>query len=185
MQRGATPYKQFGKLLAGIRNRLQESLAEVSGAVELEVDTISRYERGEERPSEDILSLLITHFDIKDDEADTLWELAGYDKNGDPLNDAQPAVQTIMMLPFDARIVYTDTAHVMINNYGVVMNFMQGGGANNQPVAVARVGMSLEHAKSVLDVLQKTITQAEAENAKQAKTLPAPKTDRRKKDASK
>jgi hypothetical protein len=49
----------------------------------------------------------------------------------------------------------------MVNNYGVVMNFMQGGGPNMQPLAVARVGMSKEHAKSVLDVLKQTLSQSE------------------------
>jgi transcriptional regulator with XRE-family HTH domain len=175
MQRGATPYKQLGKILTSIRERTKESLAEVSGAVELETEMVTRFENGEERPSEDILSLLISHFDVQDEEADTLWDLAGYDKNA---NDDQPEplpnTQTIMMLPFDARIVYTDTAHVLINNYGVIMNFMQGGGPNNQPMAVARVGMSLEHARSVLDVLQKTIAQADAEAKKDSKSLPAP-----------
>ena len=51
--------------------------------------------------------------------------------------------------------------HVMVNNYGVIMNFMQGAGPNNQPLAVARIGMSREHAKSVLEVLQKTLDQAD------------------------
>ena len=176
MHRGATPYKQFGKFLTSIRERTKESLAEVSGAVELETEAVTRFEKGEERPSEDILSLLISHFDVQDDEADTLWELAGYDKNStEEQIEALPNTQTIMMLPFDARIVYTDTAHVLINNYGVIMNFMQGGGPNNQPMAVARVGMSLEHARSVLDVLQKTISQADAEAKKDIKSLPTPK----------
>jgi len=181
MPRGATPYQKLGKVLSDIRRRLKESLDEVSGAVELEADAVSRFERGEERPSEDILSLLINHFDVRDDEADKLWELAGYDKHDHEETDgsfgtAPQNTQTIMMLPFDARIVYTDTAHVMINNYGVIMNFMQGGGPNNQPLAVARVGMSLEHAKSVLDVLQKTIAQADAEAGKTTKHLPSPNT---------
>jgi hypothetical protein len=45
----------------------------------------------------------------------------------------------------------------MVNNYGVVINFMQAGGSDNQPVAVARVGMSREHAESVVQVLQQTL----------------------------
>ena len=78
-----------------------------------------------------------------------------------------------MVLPIDSRIVYTDMLHVMINNYGVVMNFMQSSGVSNQPMAVARVGMSLEHARSVVEILQKTIDQATAPVV--SKALPAPK----------
>ncbi len=62
-----------------------------------------------------------------------------------------------MVLPADARIVYTDMVHVMVNNYGVIMNFMQTAGPGSQPLAVSRIGMSREHAQSVLEVLQKTL----------------------------
>jgi hypothetical protein len=41
------------------------------------------------------------------------------------------------------------------------MNFMQGGGPNAAPASVARVGMSREHAKSVLQILQATLSQTE------------------------
>ena len=67
----------------------------------------------------------------------------------------------MMVLPMDARIVYTDTVHVMANNHGVVMNFLQNSGPNNQTIAVARVGMSREHAESVVELLQRTLAQSE------------------------
>lgn len=166
MQRG-TPYRRLGQRLRSIRQSLQETLPEVSGAVELDSDVLASYERGEARPSEDVLDLLISYFDIKDNEADELWELAGYSR-GTSVDDMLQ-LPTLVMVPMDNRVVYTDTANIAINNFGVVMNFMQSG-PNNQPVNVARVGMSLEHAKSVLEVLQKTIAQAEA--TRQPKLLP-------------
>lgn len=169
MRRGRTPYQQFGRRLTEIRKRYQETVPEVSGAVELEVDVFARFESGEDRPSEDVLMLLINHFNIKDDEADELWELAGYSIQ-DALHDDMPQIPTLVMVPTDNRIVYTDTAHVSINNFGVVINFMQNS-MNAQPSAVARVGMSLEHAKSVMEVLSKTI--AQAESAKTPKSLPS------------
>ena len=61
----------------------------------------------------------------------------------------------------DPKILFTDVVDVMVNNYGVVMNFMQGGGPNAAPASVARVGMSREHAKSVLQILQATLSQTE------------------------
>jgi transcriptional regulator with XRE-family HTH domain len=170
MRRG-TPYQQLGRKLHEIRRRLQETLPEASGAVELEAEQLSRFEKGEDRPSEDVLMLLISHFDIPEAEADELWDLAGYD----PISsnaDAAQGTPTFVMLPMDNRIVYTDSAQVTINNYGVVMNFMQNG-FNNQPMAIARIGMSLDHAKSVLEVLKATI--AQAESAQTPKILPAPR----------
>lgn len=156
-----------------MRSSRRESLAEVSGAVEIEIDLLSAFEQGSERPSEDILLLLISHFSVKEDEATKLWELAGYDQKSIPMshmaNDNEGNTHAnVMVMPVDARIIYTDMVHVMVNNYGVVMNFMQGTGPNNQPLAVSRIGMSREHARSVLEVLKKTLEQS------QPKALPAP-----------
>lgn len=167
------PYRLLGEKLRTLRQRHSESLVEVSGAVEIDPEVLEQIEQGAERPSEDILLLLISHFSSKDPEADHLWQLAGYERSaqneptqgaGDNYS-AQPAV---MVLPIDARIVYTDTVHVIANNHGVVMNFLQNAGPNNQTIAVSRVGMSREHAESMLELLQRTLHQSKP------KALPSP-----------
>lgn len=172
-------YKSLGIHLKHLRQKRQESLAEVSGAVEIDIDMLSKIEQGKALPSEDILLLLISHFGAKEDEATKLWEQAGYEQEKVPAtnminDDSGQAKPMVMVMPTDARIVYTDMVHVMVNNYGVVMNFMQGAGPNNQPLAVARIGMSREHAESVLSVLQQTLAQS-SENA-EPKSLPASRT---------
>jgi transcriptional regulator with XRE-family HTH domain len=174
------PFASLGNTLKSLRTKRQESLAEVSGAVEIDVDALSNFEQGNERPSEDILLLLISYFSVKEDVATKLWELAGYDQeelpNANMVNgDGGDVQQSVMVMPADARVAYTDMVHVMVNNYGVVMNFMQGSGPNNQPLAVARVGMSKEHARSVLEVLQQTLAQNESLNNQKPKSLPEPK----------
>ena len=107
----------------------------------------------------------------------SLWELAGYDDKqsigSEESFSHQPAV---MILPLDARIVYSDAYRVTINQYGVVMNFMQNAGQNGQPLSVARIGMSIDHAKRVVEILQETIKTAS--KFPQAKNLPAPKSDK-------
>jgi len=168
MQRGKNPFQSLGRRLTEIRKQSLETIPEVSGAVELENDTIVSFEKGEERPSEDVLMLLISHFDIKEEEADELWDLAGYNSQSTNQFDHAP-MPTLVVVPTDNRVIYTDTANVSINNYGVVLNFMQNG-INNQPISVSRIGMSMEHAKSVLEVLARTIAQAEA--SKTPKQLP-------------
>jgi len=56
----------------------------------------------------------------------------------------------------------------MANNHGVIMNFMQGAGSGKSPLAASRVGMSKEHARSVLKMLEKTLDEADkAQNQKQ------------------
>ncbi len=164
------PYRNFGQVLKKLRASASKSVAEVSGAVEIDETKLTQFEDGELRPSEDILLLLIQHFELKDSQATELWSLAGYDGAPDQekffMNDEFGDVQqtTVMISAQDARIVYTDMIQVMVNNYGVIINFMQGAGPGNQPMAVSRVGMSKEHAKSVLEVLKKTLEQSEQKN---------------------
>lgn len=156
------PFRTLGSKLKQLRERRHESLAEASSAVEIDPDMLNAIEQGIECPSEDILLLLISHFAAKEDIALKLRELAGYDQQGLPsqqmtMSPQGTIEQSVIVMPTEAQIVYTDMVHVMVNNYGVIMNFMQTAGPNTQPLAVARVGMSKEHAKSVLEVLQKTL----------------------------
>lgn len=172
MEKSNTPFKSLGEALRKIRTRLQESLDEVSGAVEIDSEKLIQFERGNKRPSEDILELLISHFSVKDEEATELWMMAGY---GDPKLDAQDEPQLIsqpvMLLPFDARIIYTDSMNVVINNTGVVINFMQNTGTPGNQLPAARVGMSLEQAQKVVKTLSETIKTSIEHN--KPKNLPA------------
>ena len=145
-------FRQLGKKLKELRDQAQESLAEASGAVEIDVKQLANYEMGSKRPAEDVLLLLISHFKVRDEEAVKIWELAGY-SSGKLAAEEQPSTEN--------KILFTDVVDIMVNNYGVVMNFMQSNGPNSTPAHVARVGMSREHAKSVLQILQVTLAQTE------------------------
>lgn len=164
------PYKSLGVRLKHLREKQRRSLAEVSGAVEIEIGSLKDIEQGLERPSEDILMLLASYFGLKDDEATMLWELAGY-SNDQTHADARTgeAAQQVLVMPLDVRIMYADMFHVALNDYGVMMNFMQSAGPNSQPLAVARLGMSREHALKVLELLQQTLI-----NPEKPKLLPSP-----------
>ncbi len=185
MQRGDTPYKTLGDEIARLRKISNETVAEVAGAVEIDIDSLEKIERGELRPSEDILLLLSTHFDMQEEQTTKLWELAGYEDGKLPpvqggFDESSLRSQPVVILPVDARIIYTDMVNVVVNDFGVIMNFMQSTGQNGQTLPAARVGMSIEHAKSVIEVLQKTIEQAS--QPKILRSLPAPKSTKRPKD---
>jgi len=180
------PFQQLGGKLRSIREQRNESVADVSGAVEIDIDVLEHIESGAQRPSEDILLLLLSYFDIHDDEATSYWDLAGYSDK--PAGQSHHSIFELnqpvaMLMPVDLRIVYTDMVNVASNNFGVVMNFMQTAGPNNQPLAVARIGMSREHAQSVVELLQQTLAQTN----QPPKMLPADsqnkKTNSRKEDS--
>ncbi len=134
---------------------------------------LKSFESGIERPSEELLLLYINHFSIPEEEAAKLWELAQFDDNADtPATSFDPSKQLAFVMPMDVRVVYTDLVHVMANDYGLVLNFMQTAGPANQPLAVARVGMSYEHASSIVELLNKTLEKAK--NSSSPKLLNQP-----------
>jgi len=151
----------FGQELKGLRRRSKESLAEVSGAVEIDVTTLGEIEAGSKLPSEDVVMLLISHFSLHEDEAMKLWRLAGFDNAHSGVSQSYTQAENMSESVASNRILYTDMVQVSANNYGVILNFLQGIGGDGKPSAVARIGMSREHAKSVIEVLQRTLDLAE------------------------
>lgn len=167
----STPYKKLGFRLKRLRESMHESLDEVSGAVEIEADKLALIEKGEHCPSEDVLLLLISHFDPQEEEAVQLWELAGYDQsNMSGSNDElTPNKPIVMMLQPDSRIMYSDVVNVVTSQQGVVMNFLQAQG-NNQATPIARVGMSQEQAMRVFEALGQSLKRSQ----QSPRFLPAP-----------
>jgi transcriptional regulator with XRE-family HTH domain len=181
------PYQNLGTYLRIVRQKVQESLAEVSGAVEIDSDALERIEQGVELPSEDILMLLISHFGLGDDEAVSLWELAGYEQHADTtqeqsqLRSGEPQSMTkqpVVFLTLDTRVVYSNGIETISDKSGVVMNFTQYVDQAQGSVPVARVGMSYEQAEDVLAALQRAVLRGRY--ATGPKSLPQPKTSRKK-----
>jgi transcriptional regulator with XRE-family HTH domain len=183
--RAELPFKPLGDKLKTIRQKLHESVAEVSGAVEIDEQSLQRIEQGRERPSEDILMLLINHFGMQDDEASTLWKLAGYDEPHDHDHDhdepesGRPDAQNrtmVMIMAVDPRVIYSDGAQVTANANGVILGFSQGVGTP-QAITTAKIGMSREQAYSLLRTLERTL------EASKPRQLPdsSPKHDQNKK----
>lgn len=169
------PYKVFGEKLRFLRERARESLLEVSGAVEIDHRTLEQIEAGAQLPEEDVLMLLINHFDVKDHDAVNLWELAGYSKISDKeqtLNEEQLLKQVMMVIPLDNKVAFSDTAHVSANNNGVVVDFALSAG-NFQPQTVSRVGMSVEQARVLAEQLKNKLD--DLNKPKVIHALPMPK----------
>lgn len=158
----SSPYIALGKHLKYVREQSKQTLSEVSGAVEIDEKTLERIESGEERPAEDILLLLISHFGVQDQEAIQLWELANYDGEiPDQIRPENFGLQNgkpvVMLVALDMRTIYSDGLDIHCSTAGVTLNFTQTGGRQANPSPVARIGMSYEQAEKVLDNLQKSL----------------------------
>ncbi|MGB4758452.1 MAG: helix-turn-helix transcriptional regulator [Candidatus Saccharimonadales bacterium] len=179
MSSDAKPYVKLGMRLKALRTLRKATAAEVSGAVEIEETSLASFEKGVERPSEDILMLLINYFGMQDDDAAVMWQLAGYDapKNDDDdsddedndreqfIKDAMKNGHTaIMMMAFDPRVMYSDGVDISVNRQGMVLNFTQGNMQGGR-MPVSRIGVSFEQAQGLLEVLQRSLKEAKTKQA--------------------
>jgi transcriptional regulator with XRE-family HTH domain len=175
MSRSNTPYVSLGNHLKYVREQAKQSLAEVSGAVEIDESQLMRIEAGFERPDEEVLLLLISHFKVHDREAVQLWELADY--GGDVpdeirlSNDVQAGKQTLLLLAMDVRTMYSDGVDIIVNPAGLTLNFTQATGLH-QAAPVARVGMSLDQAEQVVKAMEQALLKVKYGNNQ--RLLPPP-----------
>lgn len=165
MSESYAPYRHLGDHLRFVREQSQQSLSEVSGAVEIDEQELARIEAGIERPAEDILLLLISYFGVKDREAVQLWELAEYDSDiPDEIRIETETVHmankpTVMLLAMDMRTMYSDGVEIAVTPGGVTLNFTQATNPT-QTAPVARVGMSHHQAEMVIKAMQQALLQA-------------------------
>ena len=162
------PYSELGNFIKLHRQKFNESLQDVSSAIEIEPSDLEKIELGQDRPSEDILILLINHFNLKDNEALSLWKMANYDDlsllenmpyTTQPKNDIISATNIVMLMPVDARAIYSDHFEVVVGQSGLVLNFNQTV-PNNQTIPVSKIGVSLEQAGNILKALQSALLSA-------------------------
>ena len=174
-------YVAFGQLLRKIRQDSKNSLADVSAAIEYSQEKLAKMEKGNLKPSRDVVLLLIHFFQPAQDKAEDLIRLAGYQgvikRKGEESNQSRggdsPGKHSSLEIVFgadpkqvwvginDSRIMHTDLAQISSNETDVVINFQQSLGNHEQPVSVSRVGMSLNCAAQLAKQIQAHIDRLE------------------------
>lgn len=155
------PYKAIGQHLRRLREQANKSILEVSYAIEVDSKTLEAIELGYKLPDEDILTLLISHFGVTEAESSKLWELAGYKNDAQDTKkpsqfEEQLLKQVMVIMPFDNKASYADGAIIEANKNGLVIDFRLG----NAQQPIAKVGMSLETAKQLKQLLENQISLA-------------------------
>lgn len=169
MSESDTPFTTLGRHLRYVREQQSKTLAEVSGAVEIDEKSLELIEAGKERPSEDILMLLISHFGMNDQQAVRLWELADYGgelpsyRGGDTGQDINK--QVVMLIATDPKTVYSDEVEAIANKAGVTLTFSQASGPKSSTV-VSKIGMSQEQAGEVIRQIQLALLKSKYEPGK-------------------
>jgi len=162
-----------------LRNKQKESITEASQKLGIDRSHLSKLENGHERPSIDLLNRIINYYSLNSLEAVELSNLAFHegkglvvtnnnakevikmDENVNISQNTQPEVQ--VSLNNNIPILYTDSVYATSNEFGLVLDFAQRMGPTNQQNIVARIGMSKEHAKALLNMLIKQLDQTETQ----------------------
>ena len=163
-------FKELGVALKAYRVAADETIEDVSNALELDKETILLIESGELQPMPEMIELIARHFALREQEAERLLELAGYGKDEFALDlesDVSFEELTRMTDVIVGPILYTDTVKVVSNKFGVIINFVQSNGGDGKSIVVSRVGMSHQHAKSVIEVLQRSLGGGQPRQASQ------------------
>jgi len=168
--------KEFGEKMRIYRQRKGESISQVGIAINIDRTHISKLENGHERPSRQILLRLIRHYSLSNMEASELWNLAGFPtglvalENQKEVNinmdesqkvNVSTTNQVEVKVPDNSVVLYTDTVFVTRSAFGLVLDFAQGVGPTNERRVVSRIGMSIEHAKSLVELIQANINQTQ------------------------
>lgn len=168
-------YEEFGLKLKFYRSRHQESISQVAEAIDVDRTYLSKLENGHERPTEAMINLLTNHFALSIVEALELSLAAGYtgrtiagetkevNMNDPNQTGAQKGLE--IKVPDNVQVLYSDSVWVTRSPWGVVFDFAQGMGPTNHQNVVSRIGMSIDHARALKDLLTKKI--AEEDSKKQ------------------
>ncbi|MYB40017.1 helix-turn-helix transcriptional regulator [Candidatus Saccharibacteria bacterium] len=169
-------FEDFGVQLRKIRLDANKTIDDVSGAVELPTAKLELIEMGRVRPKEELIYLLANYFNLSFSKVQHLLRLAGYKKRkagnaksefqslfsnlpGSKNYDSQQLFVAISDLS-EEKTVYTNETSVNVSKSGVVIEFLQSAAINrdNQPRTIAKVGMSIEHAYQLRDILQHALS---------------------------
>ncbi|MCL4366028.1 DUF3467 domain-containing protein [Patescibacteria group bacterium] len=79
-------------------------------------------------------------------------------KDKDIKPQSRPEAQVQVNIPQDIKILYSDSMFIHPGPFGIVLDFAQTVGPNNQQqTVVSRIGMSKEHARAMVAVMKQKL----------------------------
>jgi len=158
----------IGQELRDLRKGAGESLSVTAGSLGIDRSHLNKIELGVYKPSEELLNKIIAHFSVEGIRASQLRDFLergvvehvivdGPEGKGVSMEKGvksdKPAVQ-VNVDPAKVQVLYSDSIFVNSNDYGLVLDVAQNApGTAQQQFIVARIGMSFDHAKKLLEVM--------------------------------
>lgn len=175
-------YKDVGEKIRLLRLTHNKNLADISEAIKVDKSYLSKIENGLIRPSDKLIFKLEKYFSLSPMETNNLLQLAGFNNTAKNVTSAkstlgnnekediafkdtnkqmQDKINITVKIPDNLPILYSDSIFVTGSPYGIVLDIAQRLGSTGNHNIVARVGISLNHCKSLLKVLSKKIIDTE------------------------
>jgi transcriptional regulator with XRE-family HTH domain len=158
----------LGQELRSMRNSASESLLDTAKALGVDRTHLNKIELGSYKPSKKLLDEILAHFSVEGVKASQLRDLlkhgkvehvviGGFKEGDKGMNNELQTVQQpnqVTVDPSKVQVVYTDSTIVSSSDYGLVLDVAQTVTGNpQQQFVVARIGMSFDHAKRLLEVI--------------------------------
>jgi transcriptional regulator with XRE-family HTH domain len=165
---------KFGEKIKEFRRLRGLTSQELAGKLSVSRSYLARLENGYDKPSQEFLRKLSKNLSLSDEQAKQIWDLAGYTSSGfiidrenrkgvvEEVNNGEVETgkemkKEIQVSMKDVPVLYSDSAFVTANQFGIVFDFAQSIGSTNNQNVVARIGMSIDHARALSEVLRKRL----------------------------
>lgn len=159
----------LGQEIRNYRKAAKQSLETTAGVLGIDRSHLNKIELGIYKPSEKLLNQIIAHFSVEGIKANRLRDLLTHGpvehvvvegiqrkeemkETKSEITVEQPSVQ-VTIDPAKVQVLYTDSTFVNSSDYGLVLDVAQTAPGNSQQFIVARIGMSFEHAKKLVEVM--------------------------------
>jgi len=156
----------FGFEMRRLRQTAGETIGQTAAALGIDRTHLTKIELGQDHPSERVVQALFRHFSVNAGTASKLWDMAGFrgafvvaehfNSEGERVMKDTPAgipnASTSISVDPSKPAYYTDSIYLNSTDYGLVISFGRRVGPE-QHVVDTSVGMSFDHAKKLVEVL--------------------------------
>lgn len=167
----------FGKFLKEKREGIHVSVRKLSELTGIDHTLLSRFENNKRKPLPRDLEKIKIALELNSDEFLELSKLGEYIKDSETrVNnsgiqktkvDKEGGDKTVenknqgveMNMPANIHALYSDSTFLSVNPYGVMFDFAQTIRTTNKQNVVARIGMSKEHARVLIEKLRGLLDQ--------------------------
>jgi transcriptional regulator with XRE-family HTH domain len=168
--------KKLGELVREERVKHNLSLADLGRRLNLDRTLISKVENGRYSPTTNFLQRIIEVFSLDTDRANLLWHYSGkpvvfVETNNHKMeNVAMSTPETrpvpvpamnVSVNPAQTPVLYSDMMGVTSSEFGMVFDFGQRVNTTNNATIVARVGVSYDHARKIMEAIQNELARNE------------------------